>query len=443
MTKLIVGRRGWSLAVALALATPLYGQTPDVDPRVERIVESISAERLGQLVQRLASFETRHTLSSTDNRSRGIGAARQWILGEMQSYSPRLQVSFDTYRIPAQGRVTREAELRNVMAVLPGRSPRRLYVSGHYDTVARDSTGQFAWDRNLDRSAPGANDDGSGTALTMELARAFAQSGVEFEPTLVFIALVGEEEGLVGARLHAQQARAKGVRIDAVLNNDIVGNIHGGSGTVDGASIRVFSEGPMDSPSRQIARYIRRVAARYVPGHEVRLIAREDRFGRGGDHTAFNQLGYPGVRFSESKENYAQQHTVDDLPEYVEPDYLARNAQVNAAALATLALAPPAPEVDDDEGSPMLGRGESGYDAHLRWKPSPGAVAYRIVWRDAWTPDWQHELVVRDTNEYVLPNLSIDDHIFGVAAVGADGNESLVSAYVRTPRPSVEIRTLR
>lgn len=428
---------------ALTLAAPLPAQTPDLDPEVVRILDSVSAERLGRTVERLASFETRHTLSSVDRPDRGIGAAREWIRQEMQGYSPRLRVEFDTYRIPPQGRITREAELRNVMAVLPGRSSRRLYVSGHYDTVARDVTGNVGGDQNLDRPAPGANDDGSGTALTMELARVMAQSGIEFEPTLVFLALAGEEEGLVGARLHAQKARAEGVDIDAVLNNDIVGNIRGGNDEVDGESVRVFSEGPMDSPSRQLARYIRRVAAKYVPGHRVRLIAREDRFGRGGDHTAFNQLGYPGVRFTESKENYAKQHTVADTPEGVDEAYLAKNARVNAAVLATLALAPPAPQVNDDEGDPMLSRGESRYDAHVRWQRSPGAVAYRIVWREAWTPDWQHELVVGDVGEHVLRDISIDDYIFGVAAIGPEGHESLVSAYVRPPRAAVEIRTLR
>lgn len=417
-------------------------QTPSLDPRIQEVVGSVSAQRLGELVRRLESFGTRHTLSATSGE-RGIGAARQWILDEMRRSSPRLRVEFDTYQVPQQGRITREVELRNVMAVLPGRSERRLYVSGHYDTVARDATGSFAWGENFDRPAPGANDDGSGTALTMELARVIAQSGLEFEPTLVFIALAGEEEGLIGARLHAQKARAAGVRIDAVLNNDIVGNIQGGNGVVDGSSVRVFSEDPADSPSRQLARYIQRHAARYVPGHRVRLIAREDRFGRGGDHTAFNQLGYAGVRFTESKENYARQHTVDDTSEGVNPEYLARNARVNVAALASLALAPPAPEVNDAEGNPMLERGSSGYDAHLTWKPSPGAVAYRIVWRDAWTPEWQHELAVGNVTEFVLPNLSIDDFIFGVAAVGARGNESLVAAYVRPPRRSVEVRTVR
>jgi hypothetical protein len=316
-----------------------------------------------------------------------------------------------------------------------------VYVSGHYDTVVlRPPPEEAALAETNDNFAPGANDDGSGTALTMELARVFAQSGIEFDATLVFIALAGEEMGLVGARVHAQKAAADSVRIDAVLNNDIIGNSTGGSGTLDGSSLRVFSEGPEDSPSRQIARYVRRIASVYVPGHVIRLIAREDRFGRGGDHTAFNQNGFPGVRISESKENYARQHTILDTPDGMDFEYLAKNARVNAAAAAGIALAPPQPVVLR-RGNPMLGRGESGYDAQMRWEPSPGAVGYRVFWRDAWGPDWQNDLYVGDVTEFTLEGMSIDDFAFGVAAVGPDGIESLVSPYVRPPRANVPVST--
>jgi hypothetical protein len=327
------------------------------------------------------------------------------------------------------------------MAVLPGRSARRLYVSGHYDSVARlpapsgAATGRFDW-TVTDNPAPGVDDDGSGTALVMELARAFAQSGVDFDATLVFIAFAGEEQGLVGARLHAQRAVVDKLDIEAVLNNDIVGGLAGGDGATDNRCVRVFSEGPEDSPSRQIARAIRRQAALYVPSQEVRLVARHDRFGRGGDHTAFNQNGYPGVRFTEAKENYSRQHTAEDTLNGVSPAYLARNAKVNAAALAVLALAPPAPSVLDGQKRPLLERGSSGYDATLRWNPSPGATGYRVFWRRAWEADWEHEKDVGNVTEAVFPGLSIDDCVFGVAALGAAGDESLVTAYV-TPSPAV------
>jgi hypothetical protein len=422
------------LLVHLA-AAPAAAQAPGgaLDPRIVQLLDQVSEDRLKATVERLAGFQTRNTMSSVDRPGFGIGAAREWILQEMRNYSPRLQVSFDQHLAPAGGRIPAPTDLRNVMAILPGRSERRVYVSGHYDTVARAEE-QLTSGNRFDNPAPGANDDGSGTALTMELARVFAQSGIEFDATLVFIALAGEEQGLVGARLHAEGARANNVRIEAVFNNDIVGNIYGGRGAVDGWTVRVFSDGPEDSRSRQLARFIQRTGALYMPSHKVRLIAREDRFGRGGDHTPFHQLGYAAVRFTESKENYDRQHTIHDTADGVYPPYLARNARVNAAGVATLALAPAAPAVMDRGGNPMLGRQPSGYDARLRWEASPGAAGYRIFWREAWGVDWQHELYVGNVTEFVMRDISIDDYIFGVAAVGPGGHESLVSAYVRPPR---------
>lgn len=423
-------------AAAGCLAAPSTAQM--VDPRIEALVEEVSAERLHEYLSTLTGFETRHSLSFSDRDDFGVIPAREYILETMQGFSDRLDVGLDCYLVEAQGRITEEAELCNVVAVLPGRSERRIYVSGHYDTVARIPGEGFDWSIH-DNPAPGANDDGSGTVLTMEAARVLAQSDLDFDATLVFVGFVAEEEGLVGASLHATRAEREGWTIDAVFNNDIIGNSLGGNGILDSRTLRVFSEGPMDSPSRQLARFIRRQGAVYMPGHEVRLIAREDRFGRGGDHTAFNRRGFPGVRFSESRENYSRQHMPADTLGGVDFPYLAKNTRVNVAGVATMALAPPAPNVDGPRG-PMLGRGESGYDAEMRWRASPGATGYRIVWRDAWTPDWENELYVGDVTGYTLRDISIDDHVFGVAAVGPDGHESLVSAYVRPPRPRSDIR---
>jgi len=433
----------------------------DLDSRIVTLVQSVSEDRLVAILKKLESFGTRSTLSSADKPDRGIGAAREWILKEMSGYSSRLQVSFDTYRVAKQGRITRDVEVRNVMAVLPGRSPRRIYVSGHYDTFARPG-GQGAANASgpafrdpdapivavddpnmpLDNTAPGVNDDGSGTALTIELARVFAQSGIDFDATLVFMCHVGEEQGLIGARLHAEKALSEKVRIDAVLNNDIVGNDKGGNGISDGATIRVYAEGPEDSPSRELARFVQRWAARYVPSHKVRLMARPDRFGRGGDHSAYNQFGFPAVGFRESRENFMRQHDARDTFEGITPAYLAQNARVNAASAAALALAPPAPPVTNERGQPTIGRQPSGYDANLRWTASPGAVAYRIFWREAWGPDWQHDLLVGNVTEVVLPNLQIDDYVFGVAAVDGEGHESLVSPYVTPPRQGGPVKTV-
>ena len=433
-----------SALLTAVLAVPASAQV--VDPRIEAILDEVSPDRLHEYLSVLTGFETRHSLSFSDRDDFGVLPARQYILETMRSFSPRLEVELDCYTVEPQGRIPVEAELCNVVGVLPGRSERRVYVSGHYDTVARREAdpssggggGGFDWTR-FDNPAPGANDDGSGTVLTMELARVLAQSGIDFDATLVFVGFVAEEEGLVGASLHASKAEREGWRIDAVFNNDIIGNSLGGNGILDSRTLRVFSEDPMDSPSRQLARFIRRQAAAYMPGHEVRLIAREDRFGRGGDHTAFNRRGFAAVRFSESRENYSRQHMAADTLGGVDFGYLAKNARVNAAGVATLAMAPEAPVVDLGRG-PMLGRGETGYHAAMRWQASPGAVGYRIVWREAWTPDWQNEVRVGDVTELTLENISIDDYVFGVAAIGPGGQESLVSAYVRAPRARSDIR---
>jgi len=406
------------------------------------------------VLKKLESFETRSTLSSTDSPTRGIGAARQWILDEMRSYSPRLQVSFDAYQVPKQGRITRDVDLRNVMAVLPGKSPRRIYISGHYDTLARPGgqgganagrpsdapAGPADPEAPLDNFAPGVNDDGSGTALAIELARVFSQSGIDFDATLVFMAHAGEEQGLVGAWLHAKRAIDQKIPIQAILNNDIVGNDRGGNGIVDGATIRVYSEGPEDSPSRALARFVQRWGSRYVPSHRVRPMARPDRFGRGGDHSAYNQLGFAAVGFREARENFTRQHDVRDTFEGISLRYLAQNARVNAAAAATLALAPPPPTVVNDRGQPRITRAPSGYDANLSWSASPGAAGYRVFWRDAWGPDWQHERLVGNVTNVVLPDTQIDDLVFGVAAVDAAGHESTVTSYVSPPRAEMQIR---
>jgi hypothetical protein len=458
---------------ALIVFAVAPARAQDLDPRVEKLVSSVSEERLGAILKKLESFETRSTLSSPDSPTRGVGAAREWIRQEMASYSPKLQVTFDTYQVAPQGRITRPVELRNVMAVLPGRSPRRVYISGHYDTLARPGgqgasnsgepseqsvsdtrTEQSVSDTRtasrvsdtdrapLDNFAPGVNDDGSGTALTIELARVFSQSGIDFDATLVFMCHAGEEQGLVGARLHAQRATAEKIPIEAVFNNDIVGNDHGGNGIVDGATIRVYSEGPEDSTSRALARFVQRWGGRYVPSHKVRPMSRPDRFGRGGDHSAYNQLGFTAVGFRESRENFTKQHDVRDTFDGISLPYLAQNARVNAASAATLALAPPPPSVVNDRGQPTISRAPTGYDANLKWTASPGAAAYRIFWREAWGPDWQHDLLVGNVTNVVLPNMQIDDFVFGVAAVDAAGHESFVSTYVSPARANIAIKTV-
>jgi hypothetical protein len=450
-----------SLLISLAAPAPAFAQAEpatELDARLQQLVSSVSEARLAEIVNTLAGFGTRNTLSSTTSTTRGIGAARQWIFDELRRSSPRLQVSFDTYKVAKDGRITRNVELRNILAVLPGKSARRIYLTAHYDTVNIGEAGQIGAntrasgqraadpqlraDQNYDIDAPGANDNGSGTALTMELARVMATSGLEFDATIVFALWAGEEQGLVGSRAHAQRLAATKTVVDANFNNDIVGNSHCGNGNVDGQSVRVYSDGPEDSGSRSLARYIARVASLYVPSHRVRLMARPDRFARGSDHASFTERGYAAIAFREANENFEKQHSALDTVDGVDFAYLAQNARVNVASIAALALAPPAPVVTNQRGQAVIGRQPSGYDAHLQWLPSAGATGYRIYWREAWSNDWRESRLIADETEFTLPGVSIDDHVFGVAAVGADGHESLVSAYVeqRQRRGNVKLR---
>jgi len=475
-------RRTLCLAIA---GVVLAGQTfraqapsqPTIDPRIAKLVASISEERMQQLLQKLSSFKTRNTCSDPSLPD-AVGAARQWIFDELTRTSPKLQVSFDTHQLQNVRGCAGTIELRNVVAILPGKSPRRIYVSGHYDSVNLGAGGQQASNaaaaagtaggasggaaagatrpgaapqapgeppapdqppaprpiRDPNIPAPGANDDGSGTVLSMELARVFAESGIDFDATLVFITVAGEEQGLLGAAAHAKMAKEQKIPIQAWFNNDIVGGSHGGDGIIDSATIRLYSEGPDDSPSRSLAMFAKRVGEAYVPSHQVRLMARRDRFSRGGDHSALNDQGFAAIGFRESRENYAKQHGANDTIDGVDFHYLGQNARVNAAGIATLALAPPPPVVTTTRGAPTIDRRTSGYDAHLRWQTSPGAAGYIVVWRKAWDPDWQHEIAVGNVTEYTFPHMNIDDWVFGVASVDAAGHESAVSAYVMAPR---------
>ena len=442
------------LLLAMTTLPRAQAPRPDADPRIEEIVASISEQRLKELLTKLVSFGTRNTLSDQTSTTHGIGAARNWILEEMRRSSEKLRVNFDTHQIAPQGRITSAVDLRNVMAVLPGKSPRRIYVSGHYDTVniggqnvsnaaapgaaGGDRQTRAGFDPNVE--ANGANDDGSGTVLTMELARVFAQSGIEFDATLVFITWAGEEQGLVGSNVHAEDLRKNNVPVTAVFNNDIVGNSLGGNGIRDAESVKVYAIGPEDSPARSLARFIRAKAAVYVPSHRVRLMAREDRFGRGSDQSSFTQNGFPAIVFREANENFERQHGANDKIDGVDFAYLAQNARVNAAGVASLALAPPAPKVTNDRGGNMLSRDPSGYDATMRWNASPGAVAYKIYWRDTWTNDWEHSQTVGNVTQFTMKNVNIDDFVFGVSAIGADGQESVVSAYVSPVRAGTTIK---
>jgi peptidase M28-like protein len=442
----------------LLLATEAGAQVKSINPEIRHLVDSISEDRIAEILKKLESFGTRNIYSSEDDPGQGIGAARRWLYDQFKSYSPRLEVRYDTYRVKKKGRLTEDVVIHNVVAILPGKlNPERAFIlSGHYDSLAfkrppedqQQTDGEIRYER--EPSEPGVTDDGSGTAAVLELARVMSQR--EFEKTIVFIAFAGEEYGLVGSTLYAQKARKENRIIDGVLNNDIIGSESSGDGKINNSMLWLFSDGPEDSGSRQLARYIKDTGARYVPSMQVNLVFRADRLGRGGDHTPFQQQGYAAVRFTSPNENYANEHTMTDTFANTSVSYAARVIRVNAAALASLALAPKAPVVDEEiqhgprkgQLTPMIGRGKSHYDAVLRWKndnAESDLVGYAVVMRSTTAPYWEREVFVGKVNEFTLKDVSIDDVVFGVKAIDKDGNESLVSAYVPRPRLKLEVET--
>lgn len=414
-------------------------------PQIAQIVNAISAARIDMYIRKLVSFHTRHTLSDTTSDSTGIGAARRWIKAELERCGAgKLDVQFDGYVQPAGGRVSRDTEIVNVVATLKGtQSPDRIYVvSGHYDSRVSDVM-------DATSAAPGANDDASGTAAVMEMACVMAQH--RFDATLVFMAVAAEEQGLFGATHWAQEAREKNLDIAGMFTNDIIGSSRAEDGSIDNTHVRLFAEGipavkemtdPLrtllatggesDSRSRQLARHVKEMGERYVPGFTVSIVHRRDRYLRGGDHIPFLDRGYAALRFTEPNEDFRHQHQdlrvengvqLGDLPEFVDPDYTAQVTRVNAAALAALALAPAAP------GNARARTAQLENDTQLVWEANaePDLAGYRIVWRDTTSPVWQYSQWAGNITEFRVKGKSKDNYFFGVQAVDRDGNVSVAS----------------
>lgn len=438
-------------ALAILAGGAAAQEPPNTNPAIGKILLEISADRIRSNVETLVRFGTRHALSDTVSTTRGIGAARRWIYSEFEKAAARsggrMEVSFDEFDVPPSRRMPQSTRMANVVAMLHAASgdghERVLVVGGHYDSRASDIT-------DASSDAPGANDDGSGTAVVLELARVLTP--YHFDATIVFIAFVGEEEGLLGATHWSEEARAKGWNVEAMLNNDIIGSSRGGTGRQEGSYVRLFSEAysesdtgavfrarnnlglENDGASRTLARTIQDIASRYIHDFNIMMIYRRDRFLRGGDHSPFHDRGYAAVRFSVAEENYDWQHqnvrTVGgkdygDLVQFMDFQYCTNVAKVNAAVLATLGFAPRPPS-----GTGLV-VSNLEYSTTLRWNRNTerDLAGYIVRYRETTSPVWQHSLFTRDTT-LILPILK-DDMLFGVQSVDRDGNTSLVSI----PRP--------
>ncbi len=455
-------RRHATLACALLVAPALAtaADAPNAaDPAIARVVAAISKERLERTVRALVGFGTRHTLSDASDAKRGVAAARGWIRSRLEQCSKdsdgRLRVELDAFEQPPTVRVPQAIEIVNVVAKLDGielaSRSRTLVVSGHYDSMCGN-----VLDAKCD--APGANDDASGTAVVVELACTMARE--RFPATLVFLAVAGEEQGLLGSAHWAKSARERGVDVEAMITNDIVGNAHDETGRRDASYLRLFAEGvppaaaasaewrqrletggENDSPPRELARAIRDAAARYVPEFGVRVVYRRDRYLRGGDHIPFLAQGFAAVRFTEAHEDFRHQHQdvrVDggvqygDLPQFVDFDYLAAVARVNAAALASLASAPRAP------ASVRMETMRLENQTTLVWAANgePDLAGYEIVWRETTAPFWQGAQFVGNVTRATVA-MSKDDYLFSVRAVDNAGHRSLASYPLSLRTPTV------
>ncbi len=433
-----------------------FPQRPKEKPNAEivKMVREVSAKNIEATIRRLVTFGTRNTLSEQDNPTRGIGAARDWLYGEFQKISATcggcLDVQKQTFLQPMAARVPEPTSLTNIFAVLKGTTdPDRVYiVSGHYDSMCNLDA------RDAKCDAPGANDDASGTATSLELARVMSKR--KFDATIIFMTVPGEEQGLLGATYFAEQAKLAKMNIEAMFTNDIIGGVTSYKNAPDRQTVRVFAEGvpsneteaeaasrrsvggENDSASRQLGRYIKEQADIYSPKFRVTLVYRRDRYGRGGDHIPFLERGFAAVRFTEPHEDYIHQHQsvkiVDgkqygDLPEFVDFEYTANVARINLIALASLALAPAKPK------NVVVDTKRLTNDTDLKWDANTDTdiAGYDVVWRDTTSAFWTNSLFVGNVTTYTAKEMSKDNYFFGVRAIDRSGNRSPV-VYPRSGR---------
>ena len=435
----------WAFCFGL-IAHHNYSQSVVSDKEISKMVAEVSANNMESTVRKLVSFGTRHTLSDTKSTTRGIGAAQRWVKAEFDKYAKdsngRLTAQIDYFTVKADGRrIAADSQLGNVMATLKGTDPtdnRVLIISGHLDSRASDVM-------NATIDAPGANDDGSGVAAVLEISRIMSKR--EFPFTLIFVAVVGEEQGLYGAKHLADKAKAENWNIVAMLNNDMIGNsLSNGTGLRDNLNVRVFSEAipyleteaeakvrkstnrENDSPSRLLARYIKTTTSQYVDQLNINLVYRNDRFLRGGDHTPFSQNGFTAIRFCEMNENYDHQHQdvrlekgtqFGDLPEFMDFEYMRKVTGANLATLSNLGLSPKAPKNVGIKISELTNFSD------LVWSAPEGkpVFGYQVLVRETSASHWEKTIFVKDTS--VTIPYSKDNYLFAIQSVDELGHASL------------------
>jgi Zn-dependent M28 family amino/carboxypeptidase len=430
------------LLIVLCLSINSFSQT---NQNIYDIIDAVSEKRIEKDITTLVNFGTRNTFSDTISNTRGIGAARRWIKQEFETISDNcddcLNVFYQKDFVTKEGnnRVPHDAWVVNVVAIQKGtKYPNRyIIMSGDIDSRASD-TMDFTTD------APGANDNASGMAGTIEAARVLSK--YKFENSIIYVGLSGEEQGLFGGAGLAKYAKENNWDIIGILNNDMIGNITGVDGVIDNRTFRIFSEpvpanetdrernarrfygGEVDGISRQLARYVHKTVKTYMPEMNPMMVYRLDRFGRGGHHRPFNDLGFAGIRIMEAHENYTQQHQdireengikYGDVLKHVNFDYAKKLTTVNAINLASLAWAPPSPK------NVAIG-GIVEADVKLKWDKTEGAKGYKIYWRDTTSPTWDHSRYVGNLTEFILKGIVIDNSFFGVTSVGENGFESTV-----------------
>ncbi len=439
MTKMIFSTVSFSVILGLSISPPLSAD----EMALYEIGVAPQAARIQQDIETLAGFGTRHTLSETESDTRGIGAARRWIKSEFEAISAAcggcLEVFYVSDTVSGTARIPDPVEVVNVIAIQRGTRDTNRFVmmSGDIDSRISDPM-------NFTDDAPGANDNASGMAGVIETARVLSQ--YQFPGSIIYAGLSGEEQGLNGGAIFANYVQAQQWHLQAVINNDMIGNIRGVNGVVNNTTARVFSEGTrdvetpeearqrrfqggeVDSASRNLARYIDTMADRFVPNLDVMMVYRLDRFGRGGHHRPFNEVGFPAVRIMETNENYTQQHqdirnengiAYGDVIEHVDFDYAAKLTALNAVTLASMAWAPAPP-------TEVSIRGQVSPDTTLSWTKVPGASAYRLHWRLTTEPQWTHFRTVGDVDQFTLENVVIDNYFFGVSSISASGVQSPV-----------------